>query len=207
MGLLDWFRRPPPIADRASLADFLDTRAAFLVQKGIFDYVRGRAGPYFSMIIKEAPFKALVEESRWKSYPRALAVVAELAHSILVERTGQPQALASALREVALGVFDRYPVPAALGAESWAEARKDLAFRCDQIALHPPKAPQDIPVPFAQVFFDNMPIHERLREQDFEQIKNQLRVNVLSMHRDFLKYAKLEEIAAALGLPVRQVAS
>jgi hypothetical protein len=36
-----------------------------------------------------------------------------------------------------------------------------------------------------------MPIHERLREQDFELIRNQLRVNLLSMHRDFTKRAKL----------------
>jgi hypothetical protein len=201
MGLLDWFRRPPPIEDRASLADFIDTRAAFLVQKGIFDYVRGRSGPYFSMIIKEVPFKANVEESRWKSYPHSLSILAELVHSILVPRTGEPVKLAGVLRDVALEVFDRYPVPEPLGAEYWAQARKDLAVRCEQIALHEPKNPQDIPLSFAQIFFDNMPIHERLREHDFEQIRNQLRVNVLSMHRDFLKYADLEKVIASLNLP------
>jgi hypothetical protein len=207
MGLLDWFRRPPPIVDRATLADFIDTRAAFLVQKGIFDYVRGRAGPYFSMIIKEAVFKANVEESRWKSYPHSLSVVTELVHSILVPHTGEPVRLAAVLCDVAQEVFDRYPVPAPLGAEYWAQARKDLAVRCGQVALHAPKNPQDIPLSFAQIFFDNMPIHERLREEDFDQIKNQLRVNVLSMHRDFLKYADLDKVAASLNLPADKTAA
>lgn len=203
MGLLDWFRGSPPIVDRNSLADFLDTRAAFLVQKGIFDYVRGRSGPYFSFIINEAEFKASLEESRWKSYPHSLSVLTELVHSILVPRTGHPAALAAALCDVALDVFDRYPVPVPLDAEYWAQARKDLAVRCGQIALHAPKTPQDIPVPFAKIFFDNMPIHERLREHDFDQIKNQLRVNVLSMHHDFLKYADLAKVSASLNLPAK----
>jgi hypothetical protein len=198
MGLLDWFRRPPPIVDRASLSDFLDTRAAFLSQKSIFDYVRGRSGPYFSMIIKEESFKASVEEGRWKNYPYGVSIVAEMVHGILLPLTGEPVRLASVMRDLSLEVFDRYPVPAPLGDEYWENERRALALRCEQIALHPPKHVKDIPVPFAQVFFDNMPIHEKLREQDFELIRNQLRVNLISMHRDFTKYANLPAVAAAI---------
>jgi hypothetical protein len=198
MGLLDWFRRPPPIVDRASLKDFLDTRAAFLSQKSIFDYVRGRSGPYFSMIIKEESFKAGVEEARWKNYPYGLSIVTEMMHGILLPQTGEPVRLASVLRGVSLEVFDRYPVPAVLGPERWEKERQALVLRCEQISLHPPKQVMDIPVPFAQLFFDNMPIHEKLREQDFELIRAQLRINLISMHRDFTKYADLPALAAAI---------
>jgi hypothetical protein len=187
MGFLDWFRRPPPIADRNALADFLDSRAAFLSQKSIFDYARGRAGPYFTMIMKEKVFQELVEIARWKNYPYGLSIVAEMVHGVLLPEVHQRLPLVAALRETALHAFDRYPAPEALGAEVWGEERKALALRCDQIGLHPPKPVMDIPIPFAQVYFDNMPIHERLREQDFELIRNQLRVNLLSMHRDFTK--------------------
>ena len=45
MGLFDYFRRKPPIRDVQSLADFIDERAAFLVQKAIYEYSRARAGP------------------------------------------------------------------------------------------------------------------------------------------------------------------
>jgi len=42
MGLLDFFRRPPPIRDVEALADFIDRNAAFVVQKGIYEYSRAR---------------------------------------------------------------------------------------------------------------------------------------------------------------------
>ena len=207
MGLLDWFRRPPPIADRNALADFLDSRAAFLSQKSIFDYARGRAGPYFTMIMKEKVFQELVEIARWKNYPYGLSIVAEMVHGVLLPEVHQRLPLVAALREIALHAFDRYPPPEALGAEAWAAERKALALRCDQFGLHPPKPVMDIPVPFAQIFFDNMPIHERLREQDFELIRNQLRVNLLSMHRDFTKHANLDALAADLMQEADETAS
>ncbi len=201
MGIFDWFRRPPPIDDHASLVNFLDTRAAFLAQKSIWDYVRGRSGPYFSMIVKEKAFLDGVDVARWKNYPYGLSIVAEMVHGALLPVAGEPVPLAHALRETALDAFDRYPVPAALGAAEWTQARGELSARIDAVALHPPKDVKDIPLPFAKVFFDTMPIHERLRENDFELITNQLRATLLGMHRDFLKYAKLEMLAANLVQP------
>ena len=70
-----------------------------------------------------------------------------------------------ALRELVLSAFDRYPVPAALGADAWSAARDDLANRLAQIGLHPPKRVIDIPVPHAERYFACMPIHEKLRGQ------------------------------------------
>jgi hypothetical protein len=205
--ILEWFRRPPPIVDRASLADFLDTRAAFIAQKSIFDYVRGRSGPYFSIIIKEEAFKAGVEEARWKNYPYGVTMVAEMLHGQIVSLTGNPVGLGRFMHDLSLEVFDRYPVPAALGEEYWAEARRELAIRCNQIALHPPKLVKDIPTPHAKVIFDNMPIHEKLRELDFELITNQLRVNLISMHRDFHRYADLQRLAADVAPAVDSTAA
>lgn len=201
MGIFDWFRRPPPIDDRASLVNFLDTRAAFLAQKSIWDYARGRSGPYFSMIVKEKEFLDGVDVARWKNYPYGLSIVAEMIDGLLLPLAGEPVPLAHALRDAALEAFDRYPVPAALGAGEWARSRADMSARIDAVALHPPKAVKDIPLPFAKVFFDTMPIHERLRENDFELITNQLRANLLNMHRDFLNYAKLDMLAANLMQP------
>jgi hypothetical protein len=42
MGFFDLFRRAEPIADRKAFMDFLDTQAAFLAQKGMFEYSRAR---------------------------------------------------------------------------------------------------------------------------------------------------------------------
>ena len=207
MGIFDWFRRPPPIADRSAVEDYLDSRAAFLAQKSIFDYARGRSGPYFSQMIKEKAFNDGVNEARWRNYPFGLSIVAEMVHVVLLPAVGEPAPLASALKASALDAFDRYPVPAMLGSEYWTGARAALAQRVGAIALHPPKFVKDIPTPFADVFFNNMPIHERLRGQDFELIRNQLRVNLLSMHRDFAKRADLDALAGAIRQSADQPAA
>ena len=104
----------------------------------------------------------------------------------------------AALRDAALEAFDRYPQPKALAPQYWAEQRDALSARVAAMTSRPPKFVKDIPVPFADVFFNNMPIHERLRSEDFELIRNQLRVNLLSMYRDFTKRADLPALAAAL---------
>jgi hypothetical protein len=178
-----------------------------LSQKSIFDYARGRAGPYFSMIMKEKAFQERVEIARWKNYPFGISIVAEMVHGVLLPKVGEPIRLVAALRETALDAFDRYPVPEALGSDYWREARAALALRCDQIGLHPPKLVKDIPTPFAQIYFDNMPIHERLREQDFELIRNQLRINLISMHRDFVKRAQVRPLADDLMQSAGETAS
>jgi hypothetical protein len=198
MGIFDWFRAPPPIADRSALVDFLDSRAAFLAQKSIFDYTRGRSGPFFSQIIREQAFVDRVDEARWRTYPFGLSLVAEMVHGALLPLAGETVPLASALRDCALQAFDRYPVPAPLGREAWDEQRSALAHRVESVALHPPKPVKDIPIPFARVFFDNMPIHEDLRTRDFELIRDHVRTNLISINRDFLKRADLSALVREL---------
>ena len=52
MGLLDFFRRKPPIRDAAAVGDFVDENAAFLMQKGIYEYSRARAGHYAKVLFR-----------------------------------------------------------------------------------------------------------------------------------------------------------
>ena len=51
MGLLNFFRRPPPIRDVPALAEFIDGNAAFVAQKEIYEYSRARAGHYSKIFI------------------------------------------------------------------------------------------------------------------------------------------------------------
>ena len=75
MGLIDLFRRKPPIRDQAALATFIDENAAFLVQKGIYEYSRARAGHYSKVLFREPEFQSAVEVSRWRAYPLGLVMV------------------------------------------------------------------------------------------------------------------------------------
>ena len=46
MDFFGFFKRKPPIREPKDLADFIDEQAAFLMQKGIYEYSRARAGPH-----------------------------------------------------------------------------------------------------------------------------------------------------------------
>ena len=90
MGLLDFLRRKPPIRDAAAVGTFIDENAAFLVQKGIYEYSRARAGHYAKVLFKEPGFHAAVEVSRWTAYPLGLAMVAEMVEGVLRANAGRP---------------------------------------------------------------------------------------------------------------------
>ena len=199
MGLLDIFRRAPPIRDAQALADFIDRNAAFVVQKGIYEYSRARAGHYAKVLFREPEFQAAAERSRWRAYPLGLALVAELVEGVLRPAAGKDrQTQAAALNALVMSVFDRYPPPAAIGELGWSEQRAELARRLQLIGLHPAKLAMDIPEQFAESYFEMMPIHEKLRGRDFPTIRNYLRVTMVNIHGKLTE--RLDSAAVAHSL-------
>jgi hypothetical protein len=199
LALFGLFRRPPPVRDLGELADFIDAQASFVTQKGIYEYARARAGHYAKILFRESMFQEAVERSRWSAYPIGLVMVAELVEGILRPQTGAERwQAAGALAEVVLSVFDRYPVPAPLGAAAWGEARAELARRLKRIGLHPVKRAKDIPEPFAQAYFDLLPVHEQLRGRDFPTTRNYLRVTMVNIHDEFTRRADTPALVSAL---------
>lgn len=198
MGLFDYFRRKPPVRDRAALADFIDGNAAFLMQKGIYEYARARAGHYSKVLFGEQGFRDAVEDSRWRAYPIGVAMVTEVAEGILRPHAADRAAQQHALVELALDVFDRYPVPPQLGNEVWREARTALDHRLKLIGLHPVKPAKDVAEPYIQDYFDVMPIHEKLRGRDFVTTRNYLRAALVNIHEDFSVRADKGAVASSL---------
>lgn len=200
MALFDFFRRWRPIRDVHELADFIDETSAFLVQKAIYEYSRARAGHYSKVLFAEREFHEAVELARWRAYPLGLAMVAELADGILRSHSGVDRRRESdALVAVALSVFDRYPVPDALGDQHWRELRIELERRLQLIGLHPPKRAIDIPEPFAKLYFDLMPIHEKLRGRDYPTTHNYLKVTLCNIHEELTKRMDANAMVALLG--------
>jgi hypothetical protein len=189
MGLLErlkgLFGSKPPIDDLRALADFIDTRAAFIVQKGIYEYSRARAGHYAKVLFSEAGFAESVERARWSAYPIGLKMVGEMVEGVLRPFAGdRRRAEVDELTKLVLAVFDRYPVPEAIGPEAWQTMRHDLEQHMDLVGGHAPKRVIYIPEPLAQTYFDLMPIHEKLRGRDFLTTVNYLRVNLCHMHEE-----------------------
>jgi hypothetical protein len=183
---MNMFRRRPSIRETSELARFIDENSAFLVQKGIYEYSRARAGHYAKVLFSEPTFLAAVEESRWRAFPLGLAMVGELVDGVLrPELPSERQLQQAALRALVLSVFDRYPTPSALGEGAWRDARVELDRRLQMISLHPPKRAFEIADPFAHAYFDLMPIHEKLRARDFPTMHNYLKVTLCNIHSEF----------------------
>jgi hypothetical protein len=195
---LELFRRRQPIRDAQALAEFIDRQSAFLVQKGIYEYSRARAGHYAKVLFAEAGFQNAVEQSRWRAYPLGLAMVGELVEGVLRPYAADRHGQLDALSVVALSVFDRYPVPAPLGEQAWGEARAELVRRLQLIGLHAPKRAFDICEPWAETYFNLMPIHEKLRGRDFPTIRNYLKVTLCNIHDEFTQRLDPTALAAAL---------
>jgi hypothetical protein len=199
MGLFDMFRSRPPIRDLPALAEFIDQNAAFLVQKGIYEYSRARAGHYSKVLFSEAGFRDAVEQSRWRAYPLGLAMVAELVDGVLRAHAGdRRRATLDALSSLVLSLFDQYPTPP-LGESTWHDARRELARRLDLIGLHAAKPAKDIPEPFAEAYFSLMPIDRKLRASEFPTIRNYLRVTLCNIHEEFSRRADASALAARLS--------
>ena len=200
------FRARPPIRDREALADFVDTQSAFLVQKGIYEYSRARAGHYSKVLFAEQGFARSVEHSRWQAYPLGLLMVGEMVNGVLASGADgmQRRQILDRLIVVVLSVFDRYPVPPSIGEAAWRDARADLAHRLDLAGGHAPKRVMDIPDPLAEAYFALMPIHEKLRGRDFQTTRNYLRVSLCNIHDELIsrmdkaavQRALIEDVAA-----------
>jgi hypothetical protein len=189
MGLLDrlknYFGRRPAIEDARALADFIDTRAAFLMQKGIYEYSRARAGHYAKVLFSEPDFARAVELARWSAYPLGLAMVGEMAEGVLRSYAGDRRRTAvDQLTKLVLSIFDRYPVPESIGATAWRALRDELERHLDLVGGHAPKPVSYIPEPLAEKYFNLMPIHEMLRGRDLLTTSNYLRVNLCHMHEE-----------------------
>jgi hypothetical protein len=202
MKLFEKFFRPrPPIRDREALADFIDAQSAFIVQKGIYEYSRARAGHYAKVLFAEKGFAQSVEHARWQAYPLGLAMVGEMIEGVLASQfTGMSRRqMLDRLIPVVLSVFDRYPIPPSIGEEAWLEARRELAHRLDLAGGHAPKRVMDIPEPLAETYFAMMPIHEKLRGRDLQTTRNYLRVSLCNIHDELVERMDRAALQRALA--------
>ena len=188
MGLFGFGRRTPPIHDSEALADFIDEQAAFLVQKGIYDYARARSGHYSKVLMTDKGFHQALDRSRWRAYPLGLAMVGEMVESVLAPQAGgDRRSELDPLIKLVLSVFDRYPVPASSTPDAWKAARDELALHLERLSTHPPKRVMDMPVSFADRYFAMMPFDKQFLTNDAPTARGFLQLQLLHMHDELIK--------------------
>ncbi|WP_126401231.1 hypothetical protein [Blastochloris tepida] len=199
MALFDLFRKAPPAADRAALVAWLDSRAAHLIQKGIHEYSRARAGTNWQVIYQEPMFIAALDVARWRSFPIGLQLVGEMVEGALRPFAPAPAALAPAVAACALKAFDRHPVYPAIGDAEWGAMRAALHDALIAVGLHPPKPVKDISVPFGPRIFELMPMHPDIKQQDSLIVRNHLRTSLITLHAEFVRDFDCAALAAELA--------
>ncbi len=195
MGLLDvllpgFLRKAPPIRCAADLADFMDSRAAFLAQKCVVEFCRVRAGVYWQKLFSEQEFQTALDHSRWQAYPPCYAMVAEVVEGALRETAGMRQrGLPAALEKLARRSFAKYPVPGGSSESFWENAAELVRERLAVTQAGAPRPVREIPDPLARMVFETLPIHPDLLTSDYDYIFNFLRMNILRAHEDLLELA------------------
>lgn len=193
------FRKEPAIASREALADFIDSRAAFMSQKCVVEFCRVRAGVYWQKLFSEAEFRESLRVSCWNSYPPATAMIVEMVEGVLRPAAGIRQRhLPDALMQAVDDVFARHPVPAGAPETFWTDARALVRERLDATQAGPPRPVRKVAEPMAKLIHKALPIHETIVSHDYDYIRNNLRMNLLRAHEDFIEAANLDALAQDL---------
>jgi hypothetical protein len=188
------------IADRETLAAFLESRSAYLVQKSISEYVQARANRLFSTLMSEQTFIDAYERARWRSFPPAFSMVAEMAEGFIREETGAaPGAIDAALLDLARQIFAGFPAPAGEPDDFWPDAAERLERDLAQAALAAPKPVRNIPYSRAREIFDALPVHSQISRHDFAMFQNTLRFHLTEIRAEFEERADAMKLVAALA--------
>jgi hypothetical protein len=201
MGLLDFLlRRKPAIQTPQALADFIDEHAAFLVQKGIYDYSRARSGHYSKVMLSDEGFQTALNRSRWLAFPLGLSMVGETVESVLApQAAGDRRRELDPLIEMVLSVYDRYPRPAELTDDEWAAGRADLALHLERLSTHPPKRIIDIPVPFADRYFALMPFDKQFLTPDAPTARSFMQLHLVKVQDELINRMDAAEMVKQLS--------
>jgi hypothetical protein len=191
---------PRRLAGAEDLRDFLESRTAYLVQKSITEYTQARAGMLFSTLMREPIFLEGYERGRWRSFPAAISMTAEMVEGTLREGMGSPPgSLDAGLLRLVGAILARYPGPSGEGDAFWADALERVARDLAQAALAPPKAVQNIPMLRAGEIFGALPVTDELKQHDFPMFRNTIRFHLTEIRAEFEEKAEPAALVAALS--------
>ena len=190
---------PPRVAGKGDLRAFIESRAAYLVQKSIMEYTQARANMLFSTLMREPIFLESYERARWQSFPAAVSMVTEMVEGTLRERSNAaPGSLDAALQHIVSDIVGRYPGPSGLPTEFWAEVGARVGRDLAKAALGPPKPVQNIPMERVVEIFDVLPVNTQLKQHDFDMFRNTIRFHLTQIKVEFEERLALGQLLEAL---------
>ena len=152
------------------------------------EFCRVRAGVYWQKLFTEEEFLAELGKANWRAFPPAVGMVAEMVEGVLREPAGLAQRrLPGAIGGVCRAVFSRHPLPLGFPDDFWGEAAALVDARLEATQASALRPVRTIPDPLAKMVFEALPIHQSILTNDYDYIFNNLRMNLLRFHSDFVE--------------------
>lgn len=177
-------RRSVPVTDRASLRDFLESRASFVAQTALYGYLRTRAGMRYPELFDDDPFVVSINIAKWHVWLACLSDLSVYAGGLIARNARAPVAQVAALmNETVAEILSAKGVPADAGPEFAAHAGRVRA----RIALCEWAGVPDDETAFAEsplALVHWAPIVEDLKQLDDEIVRNSVRFRWQEVRRN-----------------------
>lgn len=187
--LLEYFglarrRRVEPLVDRASLAEFLRTRASFVAQTSLYGYLRTRAGMRYPELFDDDPFVAGINIAKWHIWLACLSDLAVYAGGLL-HRAGAatPEQVGALVQALVGRILDDTGMPADAGPE-YAEHARQVRARLALVDWHAFEDGEQAFAASPDALVRWAPVHDDLKQLDEAIVRNSVRFRWQEVRRD-----------------------
>jgi hypothetical protein len=202
--LVAWLN-PGAIRTLDELAELIGTETARISQKATTGFCRSKAGAFVEMLFKEKVFLEALDVCRWGAFGLVLADVCLVVEGFLRPHAKNREDI---LESWILAAFDaelaRHP-EGDLAGDGWAEARAEFRSRLARSRQGAPVPAAEVGFDTAQRIYDSLPVHPRLRREDFELVQNLTRFGHITLREELDRRLDCAAVVASLP-PVAKVA-
>lgn len=197
--LAAWLK-PGAIRTLDDLVDLIGSETARIAQKATTGYCRTKAGVNVDLLFKEKVFLDALEVCRWNAFGLVLADVCLVVEGFLRPHAGgREDALAAWVTTAFDAELDRHSPPGAEpGTDAWAEARTEFRARLARSRMAAPIPAANVGFDTAQRIYDSLPVHPRLRREDFELVQNLTRFGHITLREELDRRLDVASILAAI---------
>ncbi|WP_300304070.1 hypothetical protein [Ferrovibrio sp.] len=187
---------PPSVSTPAELKAFAAGEAAYLAQKTVIGYCRVKTMLDYDKLLTEPAFRDAQESCRWEAYASTLGDMLLLIEGWLRPGTDPDrQKLADSLAALYPAILGEH-VPT--HRQDWADSIEAFERRFELARMADPAPPEQLVAGTAKLIHDLVPIADRLKRNDREVIRGDLRLHMLAAHAAMLKRFRRDALVAAL---------
>ncbi len=188
------------IEDVTGLEHFVGHETARLTQKSTTGYCRTKAGSNGELLFKEKNFIHAMEVCRWNGFGVTLADMLLITEGYLresAEAAGKMTEMTDWLLVFHYRHIQQFSNPGR-GPEGWSADIDEMRQRLARAQMVPPIPAANVGFDSAKRIWDWLPVHPRLRIDDFELVQNCLRFGHVSFRQEMERLVDPEAVVATL---------